>query len=161
MLREGARTDSLAINASPRRVPGRDREKASARAPNNGALIESADDLRRFGVDQARSVELLVRVVLVAPAVGEPLPEPGAGYLTAQVGLEAAVGVAGAGHHRGFYITQLHLHVRLERASDRCGKLHEPAASLSGLSAQPIEPPFCVALTKLRRDDGLIVEHFG
>ena len=66
-------------------------------APDHRALVERADDLRRLGVDQARGVELLVRVVLVAPAVGEPLAEPGARDLPAELGPEAAAGVASAG----------------------------------------------------------------
>ena len=78
VLREGARADPPAIGALPRRVLGRDREKAPAPAPDHRALVECADDLRRLGVDQARGIELLVRVMLVAPAVGEPLAEPGA-----------------------------------------------------------------------------------
>ena len=59
-------------------------------APDHRALVEGTDDLRRLGVDQARRIELLVRVVPVPPAVGEPLPEPGAGDLAAQLGPEAA-----------------------------------------------------------------------
>src|SRR5688500_15033721 len=47
------------------------------------------DHLRAF-VDQARRVELLVRVGPVAPAVGEPLAEPGARDLAPQLGLEPA-----------------------------------------------------------------------
>jgi hypothetical protein len=50
---------------------------------------EGMDHLRAF-VDQARRVELLVRVGPVAPAVGEPLAEPGARDLAAQLGLEPA-----------------------------------------------------------------------
>jgi hypothetical protein len=39
-------------------------------------LLEREDDVRRLGVHKARSIQLLVRVVPVAPAVGEPLTEP-------------------------------------------------------------------------------------
>jgi hypothetical protein len=56
--------------------------------------------------------------VLVAPAVGEPLAEPGARNLAAQLGLEAAAGLARAAGHRAFDVAQLALHVRLERAGD-------------------------------------------
>jgi hypothetical protein len=87
-------------------------------------LIERADDLGRLGVDQASGVELLVRVVLVAPAVGEPLPEPGARNLPAQLGLEPAAGVARPGRHRALEVAQLRLHVRLQRAGDGGGKFH-------------------------------------
>jgi hypothetical protein len=83
VLREGARADPPAVGSLPRCVLGRDREKAPAPAPDHSTVIKGADDLRRFGVDQARGVELLVRVVLVAPAVGELLPEPGARHLPA------------------------------------------------------------------------------
>jgi hypothetical protein len=62
--------------------------------------------------------------VLVAPAVGEPLAEPGARDLTAQLGLEAAAGVPRAGRHRLFEVAQLGLHVGLERAGDGSGQLH-------------------------------------
>jgi hypothetical protein len=41
-------------------------------------------------VNQARGVELPVRVVLVAPAVGEPLSQAGARDLPAKLGPEAA-----------------------------------------------------------------------
>jgi hypothetical protein len=58
-------------------------KKAPALAPDFCALVRGTNDLRRLGVDQARGVELLVRVVLVAPAVGEPLTEPGAADLPA------------------------------------------------------------------------------
>jgi len=78
MLREGARADPPAVGSLPRRVLGRDRKKASSFAPDQRAFVERADDLRRLGIDQARGVELLVRVVPVPPAVGEPLAEPGA-----------------------------------------------------------------------------------
>ena len=81
---------------------------------------------RRPGpITASRGVEILVRVVPVAPAVGEPLAEPGAGDLTAQLGLEAAAGVASTGRHRALDVAQLGLHVRLERAGEGSGKLHE------------------------------------
>ena len=66
-------------------VLGRDREKAPAPAPDHRALNERADDLQRLGVDEACGVDLLVRVVPVAPTVGEPLAEPGAPDLPAQL----------------------------------------------------------------------------
>ena len=69
VLRKRAWPDPLAIGALPRRVLGRDRQKAATPAPDHRALVERADDLRRLGVDQARGIELLVRVVLVSPAV--------------------------------------------------------------------------------------------
>jgi hypothetical protein len=52
-------------------------------APDQRTLVERADDLPRLGVDQIRCVETLVRVMPVAPAVGETLAEPGARDLTA------------------------------------------------------------------------------
>jgi hypothetical protein len=45
--------------------------------------------------------------VLVAPAVGEPLAETDTGDLPAQFGREAAAGIAGAGRHGTFDVTQL------------------------------------------------------
>jgi hypothetical protein len=61
-----------------------------------GTLIEPADDLRHLRVDQARRIELLVRIVLVAPAVGETLVEAAARDLMAQLGRQTAAGLAGA-----------------------------------------------------------------
>jgi hypothetical protein len=83
MLAKRARADSLAIGSLLRRVRGRDRQKAPTLAPDQRTLVERADDLRRLGVDQTRGVETLVRIVPVAPAVGETLAEPGARDLTA------------------------------------------------------------------------------
>jgi hypothetical protein len=88
VFRKVTRADPLAVGPFSRRVLGRDRKKAAALASDQRALVKRPDDLRRLGVDQARGVELLVRVVLVPPAVGEPLAEPGARDLTAQLGLE-------------------------------------------------------------------------
>jgi hypothetical protein len=51
--------------------------------------------------------------VLVAPAVDEPLAEPGARHLPAQLGLEAATGRLSTGRHGTFDVAQLALHVRL------------------------------------------------
>src|SRR5688500_13417898 len=133
MLRESARADSLAIGSLLRRVLGRDREKASAPAPDQRALVESADDLRRLGVDQARRVELLVRVVSFAPAVGEALPEPRAHHLLAELGPETATGVASAGSHRALDVAQFGLHVRLQRASDPGRKLQVNSSSVHWL----------------------------
>ena len=96
VLQERARADPLAIGALRGRVLGRDREKAPAPAPDHRARIERPDDLRRLRVDQARGIQLLVREVLVAPAVGEPLAEPGAGHLPAELGLEALACLLGA-----------------------------------------------------------------
>ena len=99
--------NTRSLQADPRRVLCRDRKKAPAPGPDHRALVERADDLRRFGIDQARRIELLVRVVLVPPAVGEPLPEPGARDLAAQLFLEAAAGIASAAAHRAFDVAQL------------------------------------------------------
>jgi hypothetical protein len=123
VLREGARADSPAVGALPRRVLGRDREEASSLAPNDRTLVERSDDLRRFGVDQARGVELLVRAVLVAPADGEPLAEPGASDLPAQLGPEGAAGLAGPCSHRVFDVAQLGPNVTLKRTPERCYEL--------------------------------------
>jgi hypothetical protein len=65
--------------------------------------------------------------VLVAPAVGEPLAEPGARNLPAELGPEAAAGVASAGRHRAFDVAQLGLHACLQRACDRGSGLHAEA----------------------------------
>jgi hypothetical protein len=62
---------------------------------NYRPFVEGAHDLWRLGVDQARSIQALGRVVPVAPAVGEPLPETDARHLPAQLGPEAAAGRAG------------------------------------------------------------------
>jgi hypothetical protein len=51
MLGEVARANTPAIGALPRRVLGRDRQKAPAPAADHRALVERADDLRRLGVD--------------------------------------------------------------------------------------------------------------
>ena len=77
------------------------------------ALVERADDLRRLGVHQARGIELPVRVVLVAPAVGEPLVETSAGHLAAELGPETTAGVASAGSHRALDVEQVRLQARL------------------------------------------------
>ena len=97
VLREGARADPPAVGSLPRRVVGRDRQEAPTLAPDQRALIERADDLRRLGVDQAGRVKLLVRVVPVPPAVGEPLAEPGPRHLPAEIALEGAAGAPRAG----------------------------------------------------------------
>jgi hypothetical protein len=80
------------------------------------ALVERADNLRGLGVDQARPIELPVRVVIVAPAIGESLPEPSAGDLTAKLGPEAPPGVVSTAGHRALDATQVRLHICLERA---------------------------------------------
>jgi hypothetical protein len=102
----------------------RDREKAPTPAPDHRALIKRPDDLRRLRVHQARAVELPVRVVPVAPAVGEPLAEPGARHLTAQLGPEAAAGVPRAGRHRALEVAQLRLHIGLQGAGESGDELH-------------------------------------
>ena len=76
-------------------------------------------------VDQARGVEIPVRIVPLAPADGEPLAEPGAGHLPAELGPEAAASVAGAAGHRALEVAQLRPHVRLERARDDTCELHQ------------------------------------
>ena len=115
MLRKGARTDPPAVGSAPRRVFGRDRKEAPTLAPDHRTLVERANDLRRFGVDQTRRIELPVRVVLVPPAVGEPLAEPGARDLAAQLGFEAAAGFASADRHRTLDVAKLGLARRRER----------------------------------------------
>ena len=87
-------------------------------------LLTEAPKRRPGPITASRGIELLVRVVPVAPAVGEPLAEPGAGDLPAQLGLEAAAGVAGAGRHRALDVAQLRLHVRLERAGESGNQFH-------------------------------------
>ena len=87
-------------------------------------LVERADDLGRLGVDQARGIQALVRIVPVAPAVGEPLAEPGARDLTPEFGLEPAAGVARPGGHGALDVAQLRLHVCLERTGDSGSELH-------------------------------------
>jgi len=57
VLREGARADPPAVGALPRRVLGRNREKAPTLAPNDRALVERANDLRCLRVDEARCVQ--------------------------------------------------------------------------------------------------------
>ena len=63
-------------------------------------LLTEAPKRRPGPITASRGIELLVRVVLVAPAVGEPLAEPGARDLPAELGPEAAAGVARAARHR-------------------------------------------------------------
>jgi hypothetical protein len=63
-------------------------------------------------------------VMPVAPAVGEPLAEPGAPDLPAQLGHEPAACVARPGGRGAFDIAQLGLQIRLERAREGGGKLH-------------------------------------
>jgi len=75
---------------------GRDREEAALPGPDHRALVERADDLRCFGVDQSRRVQAAIVVVPVAPGAGEALAEPGVGHLATELGLEASAGRAGA-----------------------------------------------------------------
>ena len=75
---------------------------------------------RRLGpITASRGVELPVGVVLVPPGAGEPLAEPGAANLPAELSLDPSAGVAGAARYR-----PLDLHVRLERARDTGSELH-------------------------------------
>ena len=87
-------------------------------------LLTEAPKRRPGPITASRRIELLVRVVLVPPAVGEPLGETGAGHLPAEFGPEAAAGVARAGRHGALDGTQLGLHVGLERVGDGGGQLH-------------------------------------
>ena len=75
-------------------------------------------------ITASRGVELLVRVVLLAPGAGEPLAEPGTRDLPAELGLEPASRVAGASGHRALDVTQLGLHVDPQRAGDASSELH-------------------------------------
>ena len=108
--------------------PGRCRGPL-APAPDHRALVERADDLRRLGVDQARGVEPPIRVVIVAPAVGEPLAGLGARDLAAELGLEAAAGLLRAGGSGPLQVAQLGLHVRLQRAGESGDQFHTRARS--------------------------------
>jgi hypothetical protein len=65
-------------------------------------------------ITASRGIELLVRVVLVAPAVGEPRAEPRAGHLQAELGPEIPAGVAGASLHRALDVAQLGLYAGLD-----------------------------------------------
>jgi hypothetical protein len=62
--------------------------------------------------------------VLIPPANGEPLAQPGAGHLPAQLGPETTAGFASAAGHRALDVAQLGLHVRLERAGNGRSELH-------------------------------------
>jgi hypothetical protein len=75
----------------------------------------------------------LVSVTLVTPAVGEPLAEPGAADLTAQLGPKAPAGVAGAGGHCAFDVTEVYLHLRLQGPGKSSNKLHAQPAGRSSV----------------------------
>jgi hypothetical protein len=92
-------------------------------------LLTEAPKRRPGPITASRRIELLVRVVLVAPAVGEPLAESGARDLTAEIGPEAAAGIASAGGDRALDVVQFGLEVRPNRARQSCGKLHERLSS--------------------------------
>ncbi len=62
--------------------------------------------------------------VLVAPAVGEPLAEPRAGHLPAELGPETPAGVAGASRYRALDVAQLGLYAGLDGPNDPSGQLH-------------------------------------
>ena len=87
-------------------------------------LLTEAPKRRPGPITASRGVELLVRIVLVAPAVGQSLAEPGARHLTAQLGLQPPAGVASADRHRALDVAQLGLHARLQGACDRGSELH-------------------------------------
>jgi hypothetical protein len=87
-------------------------------------LLTEAPKRRPGPITASRRVELLVRVVPVAPAVGESLPEPGARDLTPKLGLKAASGIASAAAHRVFEVAQFGLHVCLERAGESGNQFH-------------------------------------
>ena len=76
-------------------------------------LLTEAPKRRPGPITASRGVVLLVRVMPVAPAVGEPLPEPGARSLPAQLGLEPAAGIASTADHRTFDVAQIRLQARL------------------------------------------------
>jgi hypothetical protein len=70
---------------------------------------------------------------LVPPAVGDPLSKPDTRELTAQLGLEAAAGLAGAGGHCTLELAQLGPHVCIERAGDGGGELQVMAPRRAGM----------------------------
>ena len=86
-------------------------------------LLTEAPKRRPGPITASRRVKLLVRVVFVAPAVREPLAQPGAGDLAAQFGLEAAPRLAGSGGDGAFDVAQLGLEVSLERTGEGGGEL--------------------------------------
>jgi hypothetical protein len=63
----------------------------------------------------------------VARAVGEPLAEPGARNLPAQLGLEPAAGVARPSGHGAFNVAQLGPHICLEGADKGGCQFHADA----------------------------------
>jgi hypothetical protein len=62
--------------------------------------------------------------VLVAPAVGKPLAEPGARDLAAQLSLEAAASIPRAARHGALDVAQLGLHLRVQGAGESGNQLH-------------------------------------
>jgi hypothetical protein len=73
-------------------------------------LLTEAPKRRPGPITAPRCIQASVRIVLVAPAVGEPLPEPSARNLPAQLGPETAAGVASSASHRTLDLAQLRLH---------------------------------------------------
>jgi hypothetical protein len=92
-------------------------------------LLTEAPKRRPGPITASRGVKPPVWVMLVAPAVGEPLPEPGARDLATQLGLQAAPGVPCPGRDRALDVAQLRLHVRLQRAGEGGGQFHAQAGS--------------------------------
>jgi hypothetical protein len=86
-------------------------------------------------ITASRGVKLLVRVVPVAPAVGEPLAEPGARDLPAKLRLQALACRPGARSDRPRKVAQLRLHVRLERTGEAGCKLQVSSSSRHCLRA--------------------------
>jgi hypothetical protein len=87
-------------------------------------LLTEAPKRRPGPITASRGVELLVRVVLVPPAIGEPQAEPRAGHLLAELGPETPAGVAGASRHRALDVAQLGLYAGLAGPNDPSGQLH-------------------------------------
>jgi hypothetical protein len=86
------------------------------------------------------------------PAVGEPLAAPGARHLPAQLGPEAAAGVASAGRHRALEIAQLGCmpacSERVIVAANFCGSLAITGAGDRDGDPSQLKEPFredCVA----------------
>jgi hypothetical protein len=116
MLRE-VWADPPAVGAVPRRVC-RDCEKAPRLLRITAPSSNPPMILRRLRTNHARSLELLVPVVLVPPAVSEALAQTGASDLPAQLGPEGGPRLAGAAGHRPLDVAQLGLHVCLKRGGD-------------------------------------------
>jgi hypothetical protein len=87
-------------------------------------LLTEAPKRRPGPITASRGIQALVRVVLISPANGEPLAQPGAGHLPAQLGPETTAGFASAAGHRALDVAQLGLHFCLERAGNGGGEFH-------------------------------------